>query len=305
VNKDNLATTILVFGASGYIGGAVTKALLNDGYMVIAVSRTPINFGHKNLREFTMDFSSFNFENIDGVDIVIYCAGIAHNKYKEENLSYANIDLPNVIAKRTAGKVSKFIFLSSATVMGNKISNIYNAQTIPNPKCLKAIIKNEAERVLTKTFEESSSALTIVRCPMVYGKDAPGNFSKLAKLVHYPLPFKYNETCRAMLYISNLVDVFLKLVSYRENLPAVIMPSDSSILKMNRLLELIANSQGRPSRLFHINKTLLTFILKLIRRDEVNQLFTTNFIIDSTLHDSSFIWKARWNHEQAIKDYFS
>jgi hypothetical protein len=108
-----------------------------------------------------------------------------------------------------------------------------------------------------------------------------------------------------MLYISNLVDVFLKLVSYRDVLPAVMIPSDSSILKMNRLLELLAYAQGRQSRLFHINTTLLTFILKSIRRDEVNQLFNTNFIIDSTLHDSAFSWKAPWNHEQGINDYFS
>lgn len=296
---------VLVFGASGYIGSSITKTLLKNGYKVTAVSRSALNYKHENLQSLTMNFAEFSFDGMASIDAAVYCAGIAHNKYKNDDLRYTNVELPTLIANRCKNIVRKFIFISSINVLGTTTSNVLTVKDKPNPKDYSAKLKYEAETRISELLLGTSSELTILRCPMVYGKGAPGNFAKLVKLAAYPLPFKYNDTLRSMLYITNLAHLVLSLISHKGSSPEVLMPADTEPLQLNKLLDLLATGQQKTSRLFHLNKQFFIILMALVGRRDVNQLFYTNCIISSELPNEKFRWISPLSHEEAVRNYFS
>ena len=304
MNNWEINNKVLIFGVSGFIGSEVTKAFLHVGSSVTALSRSPIAFKDKNLSVIKMDFGNFNIDEFKDIHTVIYCAGIAHNKYKDENLTYANLSLPKFIAEQCRDKVKRFIFISTVNVLDLKGNTVLSSESNVNPIGANALSKYAAECALRSIFENTSSNLTIVRCPMVYGHNAPGNFTLLKKLAGYPLPFKNNKTIRSMLYIANLVDLIFHLVSFDKKLPLIFIASDSNPLQFNTLLQKLSIKQGKKSRLFHINHKIMTVTLRVLGQDNIRQLFYNNLIIDSQVYDSTFTWTPKLSHEQGLEDYF-
>lgn len=62
---------------------------------------------------------------------------------------------------------------------------------------------------LKKIAEETGMEVVIIRPPLVYGPNAPGNFGKLAKLAskNLPLPFGAVKNLRSLVAVDNLVDL--------------------------------------------------------------------------------------------------
>jgi nucleoside-diphosphate-sugar epimerase len=305
MNESIVGSKVLVFGASGYIGGALVQGFLNKGFSVIAVSRSSVDMKHPNLRVVTMNFSDFNFAGYDDIHTIIYCAGIAHNKYKDEDLQLANVDLPVNVAKKCVNRIKKFIFISTINVLDIGAGHPLNAKSSANPVGVNARSKYDAECALRAIFDNSPTALTLLRCPMIYGKEAPGNFKLLVKLACYPLPFKQNHTIRSMLHIENLVDLVLSLVCFEDRPPLIFMPADANPLKFNKLFKALSTRQGKKSALFHINRNIIVFILKSIGLNNINQLFYKNLIIDSKIYDSTFRWTAKMSNAEGLDEYFS
>jgi nucleoside-diphosphate-sugar epimerase len=305
MNESIVGDKVIVFGASGYIGRALVHGFLNKGFTVIAVSRSSVDMKHPNLRVVTINFSDFKLAEYGDVHTIIYCAGIAHNKYKDENLQLANVDLPGNVAKKCVNRVKKFIFISTVNVLDIGAGHPLNAKSEANPVGINARSKYDAECALRAIFDNSSTALTLVRCPMIYGNEAPGNFTLLVRLACYPLPFKENQTIRSMLHIENLVDLIFSLVSFEERPPLIFMPADSNPLKFNELLQTLSTHQGKKSSLFHINRNIIVSILKTVGLKNINQLFYNNLILDSQVYDRTFIWTAKMSHKEGLNEYFS
>ena len=91
-----------------------------------------------------------------------------------------NTELTLNLAKQaiTAG-VERFIFLSSIGVNGNQNNQPFLEIDTPNPQEPYAISKYEAEQGLLKLAENSDLEVVVIRPPLVYGKNAPGNFGRL------------------------------------------------------------------------------------------------------------------------------
>jgi len=81
---------ILITGANGFLGSHITKKLADEGHTVLALSVNNNNLPcHKNIR-----FESFELQNVKSKrksilsfapDIVIHCAWIGGNAYKDAN----------------------------------------------------------------------------------------------------------------------------------------------------------------------------------------------------------------------------
>ena len=154
------------------------------------------------------DFSDF--------DIIYHVAGIAHIKETEENKSLyyrVNRDLAVEIAKNAKKQgVRKFIFMSSMSVYGLDSSEEYiNSNTKENPKTNYGISKYEAEKILCELKDESFDVV-IVRPPMVYGKDSPGNLGKLFKMVRKVHVFPKFVNKRSSITVENLCYFILDVV---------------------------------------------------------------------------------------------
>ena len=110
--------------------------------------------------------------------------------------------------------VRRLIFLSSIGVLGHTTSGRepFSARDRPAPAGDYAVSKWEAEQELADVSRLTKIETVIVRPPLVYGFDAPGNFCRLMKLIEsgVPLPFGCVRNSRSLVGIGNLVDMLVR-----------------------------------------------------------------------------------------------
>ncbi|MFU7536428.1 NAD-dependent epimerase/dehydratase family protein [Enterococcus casseliflavus] len=137
-------------------------------------------------------------------DSVIHVAGIAHKKNIEKSLYYSvNKDLSKSVAQKAKEDgVHQFIYLSSMAVFG-KDKGIIDKNTKTSPKDNYGKSKLLAEGELF-ALETNNFQVAVVRPPMVYGENAPGNYQKLCKLSRFILFFPDSKNTRSMIFIDNL-----------------------------------------------------------------------------------------------------
>lgn len=225
---------ILVTGTGSYIGQSFIRYIntyFMEEYQVHSVDT--VNTSWKNT-----DFSQF--------DCVFHVAGIAHRKENRENTSlfYAvNRDLSVQVAQaaKRAG-VKQFVFLSSMSVYGMESGHI-TRQTEPNPKTSYGKSKLEAEQQLV-LLRDDNFIVTILRPPMVYGKDCRGNFQSVVKLVKRLPFFPDVNNQRSMIYIQNLCAYVTYCIQH--NLGGVHLPQDPEYMNTSKMAGYIARGLNKP-----------------------------------------------------------
>jgi UDP-glucose 4-epimerase len=133
--------TVVVTGASGYIGGSTCIALNRKGYKVIGVDRRPLP---EHLESYVDKFENVCFthpwslEEVEKADAIIHCAGTSlvgpsvtnPHEYYENNVCRTEKLLNHI---RLWNPNAKFIFSSSASVYGDPLGMILfeGAETKP------------------------------------------------------------------------------------------------------------------------------------------------------------------------------
>ena len=164
---------ILITGANSYIGTSFEEYMKEyDDYQIDTLDM-------KNPEWRNHDFSSY--------DTVFHVAGIAHQKETKENahLYYEiNRDLAVEVARKSKdSQVKQFVFMSSMSVYGLDYSHkVINLDTPLKPKTNYGKSKMGAEQEIMK-LQDKDFIISIMRPPMVYGENCPGNLTKLFKAV--------------------------------------------------------------------------------------------------------------------------
>ena len=122
---------MLVTGASGFVGLALVKQLINEHYESIVISRRPISLVGPKLHNFiipdlnpTADFSAI----LDGVSTVVHLAARVHlfNETCPEILTKyrkVNVDSTLNLARQAAVQgVKRFIYISTIKVKEGAVS---------------------------------------------------------------------------------------------------------------------------------------------------------------------------------------
>lgn len=187
---------ILITGKGSYIGTSFRKYL----------EKYPQEY---QVRELDMMGEGWREHDFSQYDVVYHVAGIAHIKEKKVNEARyykVNRDLVLEVAKKAkeAG-VKQFVFMSSMSVYGlnhSKLPITRESECHPNTYYGKS--KLEAEKLI-QNLEYSEFKVCILRPPMVYGKDAPGNLNKLFKAVRSVHVFPTIRNKRSSITVEKLV----------------------------------------------------------------------------------------------------
>lgn len=146
----------------------------------------------------------WNKVEFDGFDSVILLSSIVHTNATEELYYEVNYKMAIDIAKKAKQSgVKQFVFMSTIAVYGEKIHLKKTSPLAPVTHYAKS--KKMAEDEIAK-LESEEFAVAIVRPPMVYGADCPGNFSKLVRLIHKIHFFPIYQNKRSSIYILNLCE---------------------------------------------------------------------------------------------------
>ncbi len=274
---------ILVTGSSGYVGGSFVKAY-KDNYNFVTFS--PLR-------------NSLDELELHNVDAVVHCAALVHQKveytyerYYEINVQYP-LDLAN---KAKKSGVKQFIFISTIAVYGDA-QELITEHTPCNPVTPYGKSKLEAEKKLQALCDEDF-LVCIVRLPMVYGADAPGNIATLISLVKkLPLlPLADINNKRTFLYIENLL-CFLELLIEKQ-VKGVMLIGDDESISTTQLIRSIAKALENRTFLFKI--PLFESLLKRVKPSIHKKLYTS-LEVDSQHTKKTTEFNTPHGVEEAIK----
>jgi UDP-glucose 4-epimerase len=214
--------------------------------------------------KFSLLQESLDNLQIDKIDIVLHCAALVHQKtaYDYEKYDNINVKYPVTLAKKAKGAgVKQFVFISTIAVYGEGKETL-DEGTECNPLTPYGKSKLAAEREL-ESLNDQDFTVSIVRPPMVYGKNAPGNIASLISLVKKVpvLPFGKIDNERSFVYIDNLIYLIDRIIEKRKN--GIFLAGDNEPISTTKLIELIARYQQKRVRLLHI--PYFEYLLKILK----------------------------------------
>ena len=227
---------VLITGANSYIGTSFEKYAADryaDDLIIDTVDMIDGSWRQK-------DFSSY--------DIVYHVAGIAHadvgNVSDEVKAKYYAINTDLAIETANKAKqegVKQFVFMSSAIVYGDSApygkSKRITKDTEPVPANFYGDSKWQADQGVSKLADDSFT-VTVLRPPMIYGKDSKGNYPTLAKMAKKLIIFPNVQNERSMLYIENLCEFLCQVMIKGEG--GIFWPQNAEYTKTSDMVRLIA-----------------------------------------------------------------
>jgi nucleoside-diphosphate-sugar epimerase len=192
-----------------------------------------------------------------------------------------------------AAGVSRFVFVSTAGVTGQKSSDRPLREADPaGPATPYAAAKLAAEEGLRRWSGDTGIACAIVRPPMVYGPDAPGNPGRLLSLVArgWPLPLAGVKNDRSLVGVENLADFLLCCASHPAAAGQTFNIADGSVSTVE-LVRILAEGAGRPARLVTVPPSLLRLGARLIGRASLFEQVCGSLVLDCSRAKALLSWQ--------------
>lgn len=255
---------ILVTGATGFVGRALTSELEKRGIAHRPVSRAPAAGFHAiGAIDGATDWSAA----LAGVDTVVHLAARVHVMQDTAASPLAAFRAMNVeatinLARQAASAgVRRFVFLSSIKVNGEATApgRPFSADDAPCPTDPYGISKQEAEEALFRLGRETGMEITVIRPPLVYGPGVKANFLSLMGLARRPLPWPFGSISnrRSLVFVGNLVDFIQLAARHPEAANRIFLVSDGVDLSIGELLQKLAKAMGRKALLIPVPPFLL------------------------------------------------
>lgn len=259
--------TILVTGAYGFVGTNLSEYLKSkEYYRQIALDIQKKEVSNYDEVFIWDDLDQFDFNSIDAI---IHLAGKAHdtkNTSQAEEYFKINVGLTKIIFdKFLKSNATKFIYFSSVKAVADSVKNdMLTEDDIPNPQTPYGQSKLKAEEYILSQELPRGKKIYILRPAMIHGPGNKGNLNLLYKLVlkgiPYPLGAFLNK--RSFTSIDNLNFIIEQLLI--QNIPSGIYQiADSESLSTNELIELIALSIGKKSRILDLPVSIIQMAARL------------------------------------------
>lgn len=270
---------ILITGKNGYVGKCLYHFLESNEYIVDTI----------NVRD-----RGWKVEDFSKYDVLIHLAAIVHNNTpnaKMIDFMNVNYHLTKELAEKAKNEgVKQFIFFSTMSVfglegeIGKKV--VINKDTKKVPRNAYGISKLRAEEVLSK-IHSNDFKVAIVRPPMIYGRQAPGNFDKLIKVskILQFYPAIYNE--RSSIYIENLEIYIQKLIENQDS--GTFHPQNHYYLNTNDAISKMRDLNNKRTIIINMPKFILKFSSKLSLLNKLYGNLTYSLNIDDVNYNDQFI----------------
>ena len=285
--------TVLLTGASGFVGKAVLKTAQQRSLKIRPVFRSMDSAkGHPEAVLVSgLDGSADWSQALKGVDVVIHAAARAHIM-REEALDplaeYRRVNVEgtlNLARQAAAAGVRRFVFISSVKVNGEATApgRPFIADDAPAPEDAYGLSKAEAEAQLKQVAQEMGMEVTIIRPPLIYGPGVKGNFASLISWVRRGLPLPLGGVThnrRSLVGLDNLVDLIMVCVVHPKASNQTFLIADGEDLSTTELLRKIGKALGRPARLLWVPAGLITFVAGMLGKKTISERLVGSLQVD-------------------------
>ena len=235
---------ILLTGSTGFVGKYIKEIFQQENHLSIVGRNSDADFKY----DITDFIPSFDIK----FDLVIHNAGKAHSEPKtatESNSFFQvnHIGTLNLLRALEGRPPDNFILISTVAVYGlatgvniNEEYPLAAVDAYGNSKIL-------AEKSVVEWCEMYGVKYTILRLPLVIGKDAPGNFGAMVKGIRTGYYFNVDggKARRSMLLASDIPLIIKKAIGIK----GVFNLSDGIHPSFREISNVIASYLGRRSPL--------------------------------------------------------
>jgi nucleoside-diphosphate-sugar epimerase len=312
----NQLSSILVTGATGFVGSFLCHRLIKENYQASATIRK-INDSEKlpigvNAILVNSLNESFPPESLNKTNVIVYLAARVHQMNDRNSSSLEAYRTINTYAAISLAKqafnngVKRFIYLSSIKVNGEGTSNLshpYTEEDPVNPVDPYGQSKWEAEQGLLKLAQETGLEVVIIRPTLIYGARVKANFLQLLKIVdkQIPLPFASVQNSRSLVYIGNLVDAIMTCIEHPNAKNQTFIVSDGEDLSTPKLIRRIGKAMGKSPLLLPFPPELLKLGTKLVGKGDVGDRLLGSLQVDSSKIRTMLNWTPPYTVDEGLK----
>ncbi len=299
--------SVLVTGASGFVGGALCEALSHVGREVIPAVRCTRTIHNERVVGHIGRDTDWS-PALPGVDVVVHLAARVHVMSDEEEYPLAAFRSVNTegtlnLARQCAAAgIRRFVFVSSIKVNGEGRKQPYGESDQASPRDAYAISKWEAEQGLREIESATGMEVVILRPPLVYGPGVGANFLRLMRSVKkgWPLPFGRVENRRSLLYLGNFTDAIRLCLEHPAAAGKTYLLSDGEDVSSADLVRHLARAMNRPARLLPVPVSWLRMVGALAGRSAEMDRLLGSLAVDSSRIRQELGWRPPFSMEDGF-----
>ena len=209
---------ILITGVTGFVGQHLAGYLIEKGFDVWGVSKSPQSSVPGVSILSVTDITEVDKLPVQPFDTVIHLAAKVHdtkNKFRSDYFRVNVVGTQKMAEYAEKAGAKRFIFLSSIKVNGERTNQkAFSEHDIPMPEDDYGRSKLQAETLLKEQFSNGLMQITSIRTPLIYGRGVKANFASLANLTKtIPLlPFRAFKNKRSFIGIENLIGFISSII---------------------------------------------------------------------------------------------
>jgi nucleoside-diphosphate-sugar epimerase len=313
-----------ITGSSGFVGRHLVAHLQQQGMRVRCLSRQAAIRGpqwpgneHVQLPDY-LDPRAL-VPALQDCGVLVHLAARAHvlderaasptQAFREANLDSA---VAVAQAARAAG-VARVVLVSSIGVNGNRTrGRAFTADDPPAPAEPYAVSKWQAEQAVAEALHGTRTSLVVLRPPLVYGADCPGNFRLLLRLVHRlpVVPLGGLRQPRSLIYVDNLCSAIVHAALHPAAAGRTFLLADGADLSVSEVVRCLARSIGKPStRVWAVPEMALHFLARAAGKGPALDKLAAELAVDATAFTEATGWHAPITSAEALartaRDYMS
>jgi len=202
-----------ITGASGFIGSALAGRHLDAGHIVRCLTRRPHTIAYPGVRLFEADLERPDDTLVrfaDGLDVLYHCAG---EVVDVRRMHAVNVEGVRALLRAAAGRIGRWVQLSSVGVYGPHQSGVISEDTPVAPRGIYERTKADADALVMEAGRlRHVASCTVLRPSIVFGPGMPNqSIVQMARMIQRRLFFFIGRSGASANYVhvSNVADAMV------------------------------------------------------------------------------------------------